>query len=96
MKNYTPILSALAIPLLLGLAGLGVSTGANHLASPPYPYGSDKPTAEPTLFAEGIISTGDMELNAAFTPDGKTLYFTKRTPRPLLWDIIVSHFRGGK
>jgi Tol biopolymer transport system component len=37
-----------------------------------------------------------MELNAAFTPDGKTLYFTKRTPRPMLWFILVSHFRNGK
>ncbi len=96
MKHYLLAPIALAILLLLALVGFPISTGANHLASARQPDGSDKPTAEPALFAEGIISTGDMELNAAFTPDGKTLYFTKRTPRPLLWVIVVSHFRGGK
>lgn len=50
----------------------------------------------PELFASGRISTGDMELNAAFTPDGKTLYFTKRTPKPQLWVIVVSQLRRGQ
>jgi len=35
---------------------------------------------QPTMFGAGVISTGDMELNAAFAPDGRTLYFTKRSP----------------
>jgi len=96
MKNNLPTSIVLAIPLLLALTGFPVSTGANQLASARGADRSDKPTAAPALFAEGVISTGDMELNTAFTPDGKTLYFTKRTPRPLLWVIVVSHFRGGK
>lgn len=96
MKNHLLVTIALAILLLSTSAGFRVFTVAEHLASTRHPDGSDKPTAEPSLFAEGIISTGDMELNAAFTPDGKTLYFTKRTPRPLLWIIVVSRFRGGK
>lgn len=50
----------------------------------------------PELFEPGRISTGDMELNAAFTPDGKTLYFTKRTPKAQLWVIVASHLRGGR
>jgi Tol biopolymer transport system component len=49
----------------------------------------------PALFEPGRISTGDMELNAAFTPDGKTLYFTKRSPKPQLWVIVASHLRRG-
>ena len=49
----------------------------------------------PELFEPGQISTGDAELNAAFTPDGKTLYFTKRSPKPQLWFIVESHLRGG-
>src|SRR5262245_759954 len=96
MKNSLLTLIALAFLSLLASGVYPISTGANHLPSISYQNGSDKPTAEPALFAEGIISTGDMELNAAFTPDGKTLYFTKRTPRPLLWVIVVSRFRGGK
>src|SRR5690349_8101898 len=50
----------------------------------------------PELFASGRISTGDMELNAAFTPDGRTLYFTKRTPKPQLWVIVLSHLKRGQ
>src|ERR1051325_8755906 len=51
--------------------------------------------AEPTLFGPGTISTGDMELNAAFTPDGRTLYFTKRSPKAQFWTIVVSRLRNG-
>src|SRR5690242_8030043 len=50
----------------------------------------------PELFESGRISTGDMELNAAFTPDGKTLYFTKRSPKPQLWVIVLSHLKRGQ
>jgi Tol biopolymer transport system component len=52
--------------------------------------------AQPTLFGPGTISTGDMELNAAFTPDGRTLYFTKRTPKYQLWTILVSTLKGNR
>jgi len=51
---------------------------------------------QPSMFAAGIISTGDMELNAAFTPDGRTVYFTKRTPKYQLWTILVSTLRGDR
>jgi Tol biopolymer transport system component len=33
---------------------------------------------EPTIFAKGIISSEDNEFNLDFTPDGKTVYFTRR------------------
>jgi hypothetical protein len=59
-----------------------------------YQPSQDQPS-QPEVFGAGIISTGDMELNAAFTPDGKTLYFTKRTPRYQLWTILVSSLRQG-
>jgi Tol biopolymer transport system component len=62
----------------------------------PSPYGSTRPLPEPILFGEGTISTGDMDLNAAFTPDGRTLYFTKRTPKFQFWVIVVSHFERGR
>lgn len=31
------------------------------------------------LFGKGIINTGDLNLNASFTPDGKTVFFSKAT-----------------
>jgi Tol biopolymer transport system component len=52
---------------------------------------------QPELFAPGVISTPDYELDASFTPDGRTLYFTKSTPQfGTLLTIVVSRLRDGK
>jgi Tol biopolymer transport system component len=48
----------------------------------------------PSMFAPGIISTPDDELNAAFSPDGKSLYFSKDAERKAT--IVVSHLVNGK
>jgi Tol biopolymer transport system component len=54
------------------------------------------PRSGPELFAPGVVSTPDYELNAAFTPDGRTLYYTKSTPQfGGLLTIVVSHFKNG-
>jgi len=62
----------------------------------PLPYEVPAQPEQPTLFGPGIISTGDMELNAAFAPDGRTLYFTKRTPKFQLWTILVSTLKDSR
>ena len=49
----------------------------------------------PELFGEGVISTPDYELNAAFLPDGKTLYFTKSTPNMGFWTIVSTRLLNG-
>ncbi len=49
---------------------------------------------EPELVGEGVLSTSDDELGAAFTPDGRTVYFTLRSPTTTtgpLTTICVSH-----
>ncbi|MGI8919884.1 MAG: hypothetical protein ACR2H6_14930 [Pyrinomonadaceae bacterium] len=53
---------------------------------------------EATIFGDGVISTELCEGNAAFTPDGNTLYFTKRTVgyNAYLWAICVSRFVDGR
>jgi Tol biopolymer transport system component len=51
---------------------------------------------EPTIFAEGVISTGDFDSHPAFSPDGQTIYFVRSTPDFNLWTILVSHFVKGK
>ena len=61
-----------------------------------HPYASDKPVSEPTVFAEGTISTGSFDSHPAFTPDGKTLYFLRSTPNFNLWTILVSRFENGR
>lgn len=60
------------------------------------PYASNRPLMTPTLFAEGVISTGDYDSHPAFAPDGRTLYFVKSTPDFNFWTIVVSRFAGGR
>ncbi len=65
--------------------------------TPQPPYASNEPIPQPIVFAPGLISTQDYELNAAFVPDGTTIYFTKSTPQfPGFLTIVVSHFVDGR
>jgi len=74
-------------------AALSSATGAHAAAAP---YAASQPLREPTLFAPGVISTGDYESHPAFTPDGATLYFLKDSPGFHFWTIFVSHFESGR
>jgi Tol biopolymer transport system component len=65
-----------------------------QLASAP-PYALPKPGLEPTVFADGTISTAEFESHPHFTADGKTLYFVKSTPQFSDWKIYVSKFANG-
>jgi WD40 repeat protein len=60
------------------------------------PYGSAKPLPHTTLFEPGIISTGDYESHAAFTPDGREMYFLKLAPNFSRWTIFVSRYNNGR
>lgn len=84
--------------IIFMLAGCALAPGAgwSHLAQSRPPYTSDRPIAEPVIFGEGVISTGDDESHPAFTPDHQTLYFLKNTPSFNHWTIVVSHFRNGQ
>ncbi|WP_207433544.1 TolB family protein [Sabulibacter ruber] len=53
-------------------------------------------SATPRLFADGVISTQDFEFNATFTPDGKTVFFTKATPGWQRMVILYSEQKNGK
>lgn len=90
-------------PLAVTFAVLvwSLSGAAQKIAAPKPPpakqaYASDQPLTEPTLFAAGVVSTGDFDSHPAFTPDGKTLYFVRSTPTFNLWTIVVTRFTGGK
>lgn len=48
------------------------------------------------LFAEGVINTDADEYGPTFTPDGKTLYFTRRVNRRDSEFIYVSRLANGK
>ena len=60
------------------------------------PYFSEKQVSEPTIFAPGIISTGDYEGAEEFSPDAKTLYYLKLTPDFNFWTMVFSRFENGK
>ena len=88
---------ALAVLSLLGLS-LAVSTragGPDLLSNELLPPG----TAEPHLFAEGVISTPDDEAGGVFSPDGREFYFAKFNPTttfPRIGLLCVSRWQNGK
>jgi WD40 repeat protein len=63
---------------------------------PSPPYASATRLTEPTVFGDGVISTGLFDSHPAFTPDGNTVYFLRSTPNFNLWTIVFSRFRKGK
>jgi len=65
------------------------------LSAQPAPYDSGKPL-KATLFAPGIICTGDYESHATLTPDGREIYFLKMAPDFSRWTIFVSRYKDGR
>ena len=53
-------------------------------------------TAEPRLFGEGVISTGDDEFGGSFTPDGDTIYFSRSAPHSYRYTMLESHRVNGR
>ncbi|MGH7646656.1 MAG: hypothetical protein ACREND_00950 [Gemmatimonadaceae bacterium] len=51
-------------------------------------------TAAPTIFAPGVISGPANDMSPAFTPDGRTVFFTRSNSSQST--IVVSHFSNGK
>jgi Tol biopolymer transport system component len=66
------------------------------MAQAPAPYVTPRQLPAPVLFADGMISTPDDEMNTAFTPDGKTVYFTKNHMGQRLGVILESRFTNGR
>jgi hypothetical protein len=60
------------------------------------PYDSEKLLPHTTLFEPGIISTGDYESRATFTPNGREMYFLKLAPNFSRWSIFVSRYKDGR
>jgi Tol biopolymer transport system component len=95
MTKHQSSITTFTIWLLVVLCVSYTVTGQGS-DGPKHPYASDKPLREPTVFGEGIISTGDFDSHPAFTPDGRTLYFLRSTPTFSLWTILVSRFENGR
>lgn len=78
-------------PLVLSLPLVALLVGA---PSPTDPRAAHADAAE--LFAPGSISTSLDELNAAFTPDGKELYYSLNTIDNGMGVILISRLEKGK
>lgn len=99
MRNENRILPPGRVVALLAALSLLVFATPSDSASRSHQspgYAVSARLAEPRLFADGIISTGDYESHPAFTPDGRTLYFLKDSPDFGQWTIFFSRFVGGR
>jgi|GEM_PF-189148 len=61
-----------------------------------HPYATAGAIHAPRLFAEGIVNTSADEYGPAFTPDGRTIYFTRRSADRKMEHIYFSRFDGGR
>jgi Tol biopolymer transport system component len=87
-----PRLLAFAATLLAAACATALVYTAGSAQTQPAGGGA----ASVSLFAEGVVSTPEDELNSAFSPDGKSLYFTKNAPGSRQGVIVVSRLANGK
>jgi hypothetical protein len=95
LKNKNKFILWLSFSLMALTACL-FSSGDLKAQSANHPYDSKRELPEPVIFGEGVISTTEDELNATFTADGKTIYFSKNSPGNGQGVIVVSSYKNGK
>lgn len=81
---------------VLMLAAFILHSNAPGQKSNRHPYARETAMPQPVMFGEGIVSTSEDDLNAAFSPDGKTVFFTRNFPRNRLGVILFSEYKKGK
>jgi len=77
------------------ICAAAMTTVTASLVAQTAPYDSAKPLQQATLFASGIISTGDYESHPTFMPDGHEVYFLKLAPNFSRWSIFMSRYKNG-
>jgi peptidoglycan/xylan/chitin deacetylase (PgdA/CDA1 family) len=94
MKTGRPGLIFSFIMMLLASSSFGgwqrAQPGGAH------PYAAAETIPAPRLFAEGIVNTSADEYGPAFTPDGRTVYFARRSADRKMEHIYFSRFDGGR
>ena len=73
----------------------GVARG-NRRTAAHTAYDAPTPVPRPTIFAPGVISTGDDDAHVAFTAGGDSAYFIKSTPTFGHWTVLISRYAAGK
>lgn len=75
---------------VLGLLGIILLYTPPATAQIQYPHPA--PDSLPLRFLPGIVSTDSLDFNAAFSPDGRSFYFSRSKNRQS--KIYVSHYNG--
>jgi len=95
MSYPSPLIALLSVTLLANAYHIPEKS-INGADPGPAPYSRTEKLLEPRLFGEGIISTSDDEFGGTFTPDGKTVFFSKSVLRFYTDVICYSKFSDGK
>jgi len=85
-----------ALPALLSLGAVTLVDWRPIQGSQAAPWSVDRPVPAPIVFGEGTISTSHDEMDAAFTADGRSVYFTKNHFGQRLGVILRSDFASGR
>lgn len=96
MNRSWSIVNRIVVILLLGVGIPAWALPRGKFKPEPPPYAVSKPITEPRIFGKGKISTQDLVDYFTFTPDGRTIYFTKHSLNFAFGTIVVSHFRKGR
>src|SRR5688572_19748682 len=80
---------------LLPLAALAGCAGSLRTAAPSAdPYGGPPPGAPAVRFSPGVVSDGNT-FSAAFTPDGRTVFVSRRGPNRTGAQLYTARFASG-
>jgi Tol biopolymer transport system component len=90
-KSLSPIVGLCVLPVLTVISPAAPDQGQTMA-----PYAVAREVPAPILFGEGVITTPGEEMNAGFTPDGKTVYFTRIHTGQRLGIIYESRFVNGR
>ena len=96
-RSVSRVRSILILPPL-ALATFSIAC-ASAGAPPPVSgstYGAERLLATPRPFQVGVISTDEDEYGAAFSRDGRTLYFVRRIRPGVTEQILFSRFSRGR
>jgi Tol biopolymer transport system component len=76
-RSRLGVLVALALAVAACRGASKKAAAASPLPDPPY-FGQPVPGTTPAKFAPDVVSTDAIELNGAFTPDGREFLFTRQ------------------
>jgi Tol biopolymer transport system component len=87
--------AAYSILTLIVICGMYTSCDTKHVdnqTSSMIPYPQPFPDTTATIFLPHVVSDEGLDFNSAFSPDGKSFYFTRSKNRQ--WDIYVTTHDG--